>query len=77
MIVIILKNINNEELDDFIINNKNEIEDINNIVYVGNGKKNKIEIRQINNKYKMNFDGDFSTLTEQNINLNDKKMIKK
>lgn len=51
--------------------------DINNIVYVGGGKKNKIEIRQIDEKYKMKFDGEFSTLTEQNINLNDEKAIKK
>ena len=39
---------------------------------------NKISsFRQINEKYKMKFDGEFSTLTEQNINLNDKKSIKK
>lgn len=67
-----------EELDDFIVNNRNNNnEDINNIVYVGGGKKNKIEIRQIDEKYKMKFDGEFSTLTEQNINLNDEKAIKK
>lgn len=67
-----------EELDDFIVNNRNNNnEDINNIVYVGGGKKNKIEIRQIDEKYKMKFDGEFSTLTEQNINLNDEKTIKK
>jgi hypothetical protein len=76
-----IKNVNEgelkKELDDFIINNRNDIENINNIVYVGGGKKNKIEIRQINDKYKMKFDGEFSTLTEQNINLNDEKTIKK
>jgi chromosome segregation ATPase len=67
-----------KELDDFIVNNRNNNnEDINNIVYVGGGKKNKIEIRQIDEKYKMKFDGEFSTLTEQNINLNDEKAIKK
>ena len=58
-------------------NRNNNNEDINNIVYVGGGKKNKIEIRQIDDKYKMKFDGEFSTLTEQNINLNDEKTIKK
>jgi hypothetical protein len=50
---------------------------VNSIVYVGGGKKNKIEIRQIDDKYKMKFDNVFSTLTEQNINLNDDKLIKK
>jgi len=39
-------------------------------------KKNKIEIRQIDDKYKMKFDGEFSTLTEQNINLNDEMWSK-
>jgi len=71
---------NNElrkELDNFIINNRDDNEDINKIVYVGGGKKNKIEIRQIDDKYKMKFDNDFSTLTEQNININDEKTIKK
>ncbi len=76
-----IKNVNEgelkKELDDFIINNRNDIENINNIVYVGGGKKNKIEIRQIDDKYKMKFDGEFSTLTEQNINLNNEKTIKK
>ena len=62
-----------KELDDFIKNNN----DVNSVVYVGGGKKNKIEIRQIDNKYKMKFDNVFSTLTEQNINLNDDKLIKK
>lgn len=67
-----------KELDDFIVNNRNDNnENTNNIVYVGGGKKNKIEIRQIDDKYKMKFDGEFSTLTEQNINLNDEKVIKK
>lgn len=71
---------NNElrkELDNFIINNRDDNKDINKIVYVGGGKKNKIEIRQIDDKYKMKFDNDFSTLTEQNININDEKTIKK
>ena len=62
-----------KELDDFIKNNN----DVNSVVYVGGGKKNKIEIRQIDDKYKMKFDNVFSTLTEQNINLNDDKLIKK
>lgn len=65
-----------KELDIFIENNKN-INDDNDVVYVGGGKKNKIEIRQIDDKYKMKFDNIFSTLTEQNINLNDEKLIKK
>lgn len=64
-------------MDNFIINNRDDNEDINKIVYVGGGKKNKIEIRQIDDKYKMKFDNDFSTLTEQNININDEKTIKK
>ena len=50
---------------------------VNSVVYVGGGKKNKIEIRQIDDKFKMKFDNVFSTLTEQNINLNDDKLIKK
>lgn len=66
-----------EELDDYIVNNRNNNNEDINIVYVGGGKKNKIEIRQIDEKYKMKFDGVFSTLTEQNINLNDEKTIKK
>lgn len=66
-----------EELDDYIVNNRNNNNEDINIVYVGGGKKNKIEIRQIDEKYKMKFDGEFSTLTEQNINLNDEKTIKK
>lgn len=63
-----------KELDIFINNNKNEVD---NIIYVGGGKKNKTEIRQIDDKYKMKFDNGFSTLTEQNINFNDEKLIKK
>ena len=63
-----------KELDIFINNNKNKVD---NIIYVGGGKKNKIEIRQIDDKYKMKFDNGFSTLTEQNINFNDDKLIKK
>lgn len=59
-----------KELDNFILNNNN------NNVFFGGGKK-KIEIRQIDNKYKMKFDNDYSTLTEQNVNLNDEKTIKK
>lgn len=62
-----------KKLDDFIKNNKND----DNIIYIGGGKKSKIEIRQIDDKYKMKFDNVFSTLTEQNINLNDDKLIKK
>lgn len=62
-----------KELNDFILNNRNT----NNIIHVGSGKKNKIEIRQIDDMYKMKFDSDFSTLTEQNINFNDEKLIKK
>ena len=48
-----------------------------NVVINPENKKNKIEIRQIDDKYKMNFDNGFSTSTEQNIDLNDDKLIKK
>jgi len=40
-------------------------------------EKNKIEIRQIDDKYQMKFDNEYYTLTEQNVNFNDDNTIKK
>ena len=77
------KNINiKKELDEFIMNNKNNnvgspSNDRNIAMRGGGKKKNSIEIIQIDDKYKMKFDNDFNTLTEQNINFNDEKLIKK
>lgn len=67
------KNTLRNELNNFITQNQN----IDNIVYTGGGKKNKIEIRQIDDKFKMKFDNDFSTITEQNVNFDNEKEIKK
>ena len=64
-----------KEMENFIINNLDE--EKNNVVFIGGGKKSKIEIKQIDDKYKMKFDNEYSTLTEQNVNLNDEKTIKK
>ena len=58
------------ELNEFIKKNENNI-------FIGGNRKNKLEIKLIDNMYKMNFGNDYSTLTEQNINLNDEKIIKK
>ena len=62
-----------KELNEFIIKNKNND---NNIILLGGGNK-KIEIKKINDIYKMKFNDDYSTLTDQNINLNNNKLIKK
>ena len=80
------KKILQNELEDFITNNKNIQQDNNiennqnnqnNVVFVGGGKKNSFEIRKIDSKYKMKFDNVFSTLTEQNIDFKDDAKIKK
>ena len=64
----------NDKQEKIIINN---LQNNNDVVFVGGGKKNSIEIRKIDDKYKMKFDNGFSTITEQNIDLKDDVKIKK
>ena len=64
-----------KELDNFIFNNTNNI---NKVVYSGGGKhKGKIEIIDINGELKMKINDEFTTLTEQNIDLKNDALIKK
>jgi len=62
-----------QELADFIKKNQGKI------IYQKGGNKGKTEIREFNGikKLKEKFNEDYSTLTEQNINLNDDAAIKK
>lgn len=64
-----------QELDYFIKNNQ----DKGKIIYQKGGSKGKIEIREFDGikKIKDKFNEDYSTLTEQNININDDNAIKK
>ncbi len=64
----------NGKQEKIIINN---VQNNNDVVFVGGGKKNSIEIRKIDDKYKMKFENGFSTITEQNIDLKDDAKIKK
>lgn len=65
--------VNKEEIEDFIRNNQD-----NKLVYTGGGKyKGKIEVFDINGELKMKINDDFSTLTEQNIDLKNEALIKK
>lgn len=82
-----------QELENFIKNNQNNNNhifasheqfrsknaDIGKIIYQKGGSKGKIEIREINGikKIKDKFNDDYSTLTEQNIDLNNEDGIKK
>lgn len=60
-----------QEIDEFIKKNQ----DI--LLYQKGGNKGKIEIREIGGKKKINFNDDYSTLTEQNIDLKNDDAIKK
>lgn len=62
-----------EELYDFIKNNQ----DMGKIIYQKGGNKGKIEIKEFDGIKKLKFNDDYSTLTEQNIDLNDVTVIKK
>ena len=62
-----------EELYDFIKNNQ----DMGKIIYQKGGNKGKIEIKEFDGIKKLKFNDDYSTLTEQNIDLNDDTVIKK
>lgn len=67
-----------QELEDFIKNNLS-MQNKGKIIYQKGGNKGKIEIRDFDGikKLKDKFNDDYSTLTEQNINLNDDEAIKK
>lgn len=67
-----------QELNDYIKNNLSA-QDKGKIIYQKGGNKGKIEIRDFDGikKIKEKFNEDYSTLTEQNINLNDDDAIQK